>query len=294
MTADASAKLKQRVAVVLNTSSGGCGEGAAAKLRAAFDRAGLPGATVKAATSDEIDAALDEAIAACDVLVVLGGDGTIMSAAERCASADVLLIPLPGGTMNMLCRALYGAVGWEQALSDTLADPQVRVVSGGKAEGRPFYCAAILGTPTLWADAREALRHGDLVGAVTRSVTAIRRHGSNRLSYRMGDTVTGSAEAVAVICPLVSRSLAPDERMLEAVALDPATAAQAFRLAMHALLDDWRRDPSVARTKVRTVRVTGHGRIPVILDGETVKMGRAVTITFQPVAFRAITPADRP
>lgn len=293
MAIDAFSLLKQRVAVVINTSSGGGGEAPPAKLRAVFDHAGLPEPTIKAVTSDEIDAALDEAIAACNVLVVLAGDGTMMAAAERCSRAHVPLIPLPGGTMNMLCRALYGAIGWELALAETLAAPQVRIVSGGRAQDRPFYCIALLGAPALWADAREALRRGDLVGAAARSVTAIRRHGGNRLNYRMGDVVTGSAEAVAVICPLVSRSMAPDEPTLEAVALDPASAAQAFRLAMHALLDDWRHDPSVERTKVKTLTVTGHGRIPVILDGETVKMGRAVTITFQPMAFQAITPADR-
>ena len=87
----------------------------------------------------------------------------------------------------------------------------------------------------------------------------------------------GSAEAVAVICPMVSRHLAQDARTLEAAALDPA--AQVVRLALHAMLDDWRNDPSVERAKVKTVRVTGHGRVPVILDGETVRMGRSVTIS---------------
>jgi len=292
MEADASAMLKKRVAAVLNTSSGGCDEAAQAKIRAVFDQAGLTHATVTAVTSDEIDAVVDAAIAACDVLVVLGGDGTIMTAADKCGAAGVPLIPLPGGTMNLLARALYGPVGWERALSETLANPRVRIVSGGKAQGRSFYCVAMLGTPTLWADAREALRHGDLVGAVARSVTAIRRGGGNRLSYRMGDRLTGSAEAVAVICPLVSRSLAQDAQSLECVALDPETAAEVFRLAMHAMFDDWRHDPSVERARVKTITVTGHGRIPVILDGESVKVGRTVTITFQPMAFSAITPAD--
>lgn len=293
MEVDASALLKMRVAAVLNTSSGGCDETAQGKIRAVFDRAGLAHATIKTVTSGEIDAALDEAIAACDVLVLLGGDGTVRTAADKCGAAGIPLIPLPGGTMNMLAKALYGSVGWEQALSTTLAEPRVRTVSGGKAEGRPFYCVAILGAPALWADAREAVRRGNLVAAVARSVTAMRRGGGNRLSYQMGDARTGSAEAVAVICPLVSRSPTSDEQTLEAAALDPETAAAAFRLAMHAMFDDWRYDPSVKLAKVTTITVTGHGRIPVILDGETMKVGRAVSITFQPTAFRAITPADR-
>ena len=294
MEINAAAMLRKRVAAVLNTSSGGCDETSAAKMRAVLDRAGLGHATIRAVAADEIDAALDEAIGAADVLVVLAGDGTIMTAAEKCGAGSVLLIPLPGGTMNMLPKALYGPHGWEQILSDSLADPEVRTLSGGKAGDRLFYCVAILGTPTLWADAREALRRLDLAGAVKRSVTAIRRSGSNKLSYELGDSVKGSAEAVAVICPMVSRVLAEDARTLEAVALNPETAAEVVRLALHAMLDDWRNDASVERAKVKTVKVTGHGRIPVILDGETVRMGRSVTINFQPVAFRALAPAHRP
>ena len=290
---DASALLKKHVAAVLNTSSGGCDDRAPEKIRAIFDRAGLAGATIKAVTSGEIEAALDEAIADCDVLVLLGGDGTIRSAAEKCGAAGIPLIPLPGGTMNMLAKALFGTVGWEEALSATLANPRVRTVSGGKVQGRPFYCAAILGTPTLWADAREAVRRFDLVEAVVRSMTAIRRSGGNRLTYRMGDLPQGSAEAVAVICPLVSRSLVTDERTLEVAALDPVTAAELFRLGMHAMFDDWRQDPSVALTRVTTVNVAGHGRIPAILDGETIRLDRTVTITFEAAAFQAITSADQ-
>ena len=51
-----------------------------------------------------------------EVLIVLGGDGTIRTAAEVCAEKGPYLIPLPGGTMNMLSRALYGDVAWEESL----------------------------------------------------------------------------------------------------------------------------------------------------------------------------------
>jgi diacylglycerol kinase family enzyme len=290
---DAATLRTKRVAAVINTSSGGCGADSAGRMRAVLDRAGLAQASISPVSAEAVGAALDAAIAAADILVVLGGDGTVMTAAEKCGPHGALLIPLPGGTMNMLPRALYGLDGWEQVLARILADPEVRTVSGGRIGERVFYCVAILGTPTLWADVREAVRRFDLGGALRRAVTAIRRGGRNRLTYELGDALKGSAEAVAVICPLVSRVLANEARTLEAAALDPATSQQVLRLALHAMLDDWRNDPSVERAKVTTVRVSGHGRIPVILDGETVKMGRSVTISLQQVAFRALAPAHR-
>src|SRR5437764_12494474 len=82
-----------------------------------------------------------------EVLIVLGGDGTIRTAAEACAEKGSYLIPLPGGTMNMLPRALYGNVSWEEALKNTLAAPSLKVLSGGRIAGKQFLIAAIVGAP---------------------------------------------------------------------------------------------------------------------------------------------------
>ena len=50
-----------------------------------------------------------------DILIVLGGDGTIRRAADACTETSSYLIALPGGTMNMLPRALYGLVMGKRA-----------------------------------------------------------------------------------------------------------------------------------------------------------------------------------
>lgn len=292
MEIDAKTILQQRVVAVLNEGSGSRDEASAGRMKSAFEDAGLAGVRIVSVGPNEIGSALNRAVAEADVLVVLGGDGTIRTAAIKCGEAGVPLIPLPGGTMNMLPKALFGEVDWEQALAATLADPCIRDVSGGIAEGQAFFCAAILGAPSLWADARQALRAGHLIQAIERSVIALRRSSSDSLDYQLGDTLRGSAEAVAVICPLVSRALTEDAPSLEAAALDPGTAAGLFRLAFHAIFYDWRMDPSVELARVKNVRVSGYGRVPVILDGETVRMGRTVNITFQPMAFHAITPAQ--
>lgn len=286
--------LKKRLVAVLNTGSGSCDEHSAGEAQAIFEKAGLAHVAIVVASPAEIDAALSKAVQDADVLVVLGGDGTIRSAIEKFADVSGHLIPLPGGTMNMLPKALYGERNWQAALADTLADPAIHPVSGGQAEKSRFFVAALLGAPALWADAREALRAGDLIEAVKRSFTAIRRSRSEPLDYAFGEALRGSAEAVAVVCPLISKVMSEDEKMLEAAAVDPESAAEALRLGFHALFDDWRDDPSVSRAKVKQVRVGGHGRVPVILDGEKVRMGRQVTIDFIPVAFRALVPAANP
>lgn len=286
---DARTALQGRVVAVFNTASGSCDPESEGQAQQIFDDAGLA-VEIHVVDPDGIGAALEAAAAEADVLVVLGGDGTIGSAATLCGETGPYLIPLPGGTMNMLPKALYGTADWQSALKAALAEPEIRAVSGGAAEGHRFYCAAILGAPSLWADAREAVRDGDLIEAAKRAVTATRRSLSDAIDYEFGG-ISGSADAVAVICPLISQAMDADEPSLEAVALDPSTAAGLFGLAFHAAFDGWRNDTSVTRAKVKTIEVRAHGEIPVIFDGEKVEIHRHVAITFLPVAFRAIVPA---
>ncbi|WP_454718855.1 diacylglycerol/lipid kinase family protein [Caulobacter segnis] len=282
--------LAGRVVAVLNTASGSCDETSESQARQIFAEAGLDAVEIHVVTPSEIVETLKAAIADADVLVVLGGDGTIASAATLCGHDGPYLIPLPGGTMNMLPKALYGDGDWQAALTATLAAPQIRRVSGGETDGQRFYCAAIFGAPSLWADAREAVREGDLVEAAKRAVTATRRSLSDAIAYEFGDR-RGSADAVAVICPLISQVMDGEEAAFEAVALDPGTAAGLFGLAFHAAFDGWRNDPSVTRAKVKCVHVLAHGEIPAILDGEKVEIERHAKVTFLPMAFRALVPA---
>lgn len=280
------------IVAILNTGSGSCDANSQAQAEAAFAAAGLTDVKVVAVDPSGLIAALDSAIATAKVLVVLGGDGTIGAAATRCGADGPALIPLPGGTMNMLPKALYGQRSWQDALAATLAAPKLQKVSGGELAKHRFYCAAILGAPSLWADAREAVREGHLVDAAKKAVTAARRSLSDAVKYDFGET-SGSAEAVAIICPLVSDALEGHEPGLEAVALDPSTAADLFGLAFHAAYDGWRNDASVTCVTTRKITVTGHGALPTILDGEKVRVGRKAEIRFLPVAFSALVPIEQ-
>lgn len=286
---DAQQALAGRIVAVFNIGSGSCDAGAHDQAQRIFEEAGFQEVDIHVVEPSEVGDALRRAVSNADVLVVLGGDGTIGGAATLCGEAGPLLIPLPGGTMNMLPKALYGTADWPSALKATLAAPEIKTVSGGDAEGHRFYCAAIFGAPSLWADAREAVREGDLVEAAKRAVTATRRSLSDAIDYEFG-AMSGSADAVAVICPLISQAMDGHEAALEAVALDPGTAAGLFGLAFHAAFDGWRNDPSVTRAKVRCVEVLAHGEIPAILDGEKVQIERHAKITFLPTAFRALVP----
>jgi diacylglycerol kinase family enzyme len=52
-----------------------------------------------------------------DAIIVLGGDGTARAAAAMAPRNGPPLILLPGGTLNILPKALYGDLTWPEALS---------------------------------------------------------------------------------------------------------------------------------------------------------------------------------
>src|SRR4029453_1492812 len=121
-----------KVGAIINTSSGGCDSESEAEMLDILKGAGVSNCRTWCGESDQTELAFaDAATYKPKVLVVLGGDGTIRTAAEACAGTDTYVLPLPGGTLNMLPRALYGDLSWQNALKTTLAAPLTKTLSGG-------------------------------------------------------------------------------------------------------------------------------------------------------------------
>jgi diacylglycerol kinase family enzyme len=292
-----------RIEIVANERSGGVGPGAAAEALALVREFGFE---VHArmldpdALTDGIKAALDTRP---DLLVVLGGDGTAGAAAALCGPYGPLLAPLPGGTMNMLPHALYGRRDWQSALRLILEDGGERPVAGGEIGGRSFYVAAVLGDPALWAPAREALRAWRFWLAVDRALYAWRRCFRRKLRFSLDGGPYRKAEALALLCPLISRELSDDAGALEAAAIDPRSWGDVLRLGLETLLralfapelgGDWRSDPAVTTGLCHEGRAYARRHIHATIDGEPVRLPRTVAIRFRPVAFRALAPAGDP
>ena len=282
------------IVVLVNPLSGGVGDKALEEVQAILADYDLQ-ATVVGLDADNFDARIDEAFKAkADALFVLAGDGTAGTIAARAGPDGPLIAPLPGGTMNMLPKALYGTADWKKALRSALESGTEVPVAGGRVvdriDSRPFYCAAILGAPALWAPAREAVRVGRLRLAWLHGQRALKRAFTGRLRYTLVGEGPGRAEALVLISPTISRAMeAPTG--LEAAAMNTRGAVDAFRLAAHALFDDWRRDSSVRTRPTRYVTVSARSRIPAVIDGEPTLLDAEAEVVFDAVAFRALAPA---
>jgi diacylglycerol kinase family enzyme len=280
-----------KVGAIINTSSGGCDLESEQKMLSILKGAGVE-PKMWCGGADYMEPSFAEAAGQkLEVLIVLGGDGTIRTAAEVCAQEGPYLIPLPGGTMNMLPRALYGDVSWEDALKNTLTAPSTKVLSGGRVANKQFLIAAIVGAPVLWAEVRESIREGDIVDAIEKGSVAFRKLIETKVQYLISGEIKGEAEAVALICPLISEEMSDSEQALEAAVIDVERAAEVIGLATAAAFGKWRDDRIILLTKTKRVGVQSSKDIPAILDGETVNLGSSAEIDFVSRAVNVIVPA---
>jgi len=279
---------------MINTSSGGCDSGSEAELLNVFQDAGVTNCKTWCGQADQMERSFAEAAAhKLDVLIVLGGDGTIRTAAGACSRRGMYLLPVPGGTMNMLPRALYGDVSWKNALKNTLAHPVTKVLSGGRVEDNQFFVAAIVGVPALWAETRESIREGDIVDAIKTGAVAFQGMFATKIQYSISSETKGEAEVIAVICPLISEQMSESEQALEAAVINLENAAELIRFATAAAVGKWRGGGNISLSKTTRVTVQSTTDIPIFLDGERVKTGKKAEITFVPQAVNVIVPAER-
>jgi diacylglycerol kinase family enzyme len=292
MTSNAIHLSELKLGVIINASSGGYDLECEHKLLDTLNGAGIVEAKIWCANADEMERSFTEAAhQKLQVLVALGGDGTIRRAAEACAAQGAYLIPLPGGTMNMLARALYGDMSWQDALHKILAATSAKVLSGGRVAVKQFYIAAIVGAPTLWTEARESIRERDIGNAIEKGAVAFQSMFETKVQYFMSAGMKGEAEAVAVICPLISEEMSDSEQALEVAIVDVENAAEVIGLATAAAFGNWRHDRNILLTKTKRVAVQSSTDIPAILDGERVNLGKTAEIDFVSKAVNVLVPA---
>ena len=282
-----------KVGVIINTSSGSYDSESEQKMLGNLTGAGVVEPKMWCGEAKEMDRFFAEAAGQKrEVLIVLGGDGTIRTAAEACAEKGSCLIPLPGGTMNMLPRALYENVSWEEALKKTLTAPSTKVLSGGRVANKRFFIAAIVGAPALWTQPRESMREGNIADAIKKGSVAFRRMFEAKVQYLISGGAKGETEAVALICPLISEKMSDSEQALEAAIIDVESAAELIGLATTAAFSKWRDDKNILLTKTKRVNVQSSKEIPATLDGEKVNLGRSAEIDFVSKALTVLVPAS--
>ena len=158
----------KRICFVRNAKSGSHRAETIARIEQALGEAGHDVAIVCAFPDDDLptSAALDEA--RIDTVLVFGGDGTINAAVAHWCGWGGQVLPLPGGTMNLLPVRLHGELDAlevvERFVRGELSPvrPQLIGCEGGRA-----LAGLLVGPGTRWVVVREAMRDIDVLGVLS-------------------------------------------------------------------------------------------------------------------------------
>lgn len=195
------------------------------------------------------------ALAGIDTLVVMGGDGTLGAASAAAAGWGGQFLAIPGGTMNLLPRALHGDASPDAivaaAATGTLA--HVPVVRAG---GHTSFCRIIIGPLTRWARARENARHGRLWRVWQAVRLALAR------GFLGGVKVAGQPGRHPGVLVL------PSDQGLEVALFSGRGLGAAMAVAVNWLLGDWRAAGAVTAFAAPDLLVGRRRTLRCLFDGE--------------------------
>jgi len=252
---------------------------------------------------DGVTAASSAALDGIDLVVAVGGDGTVRGCAEGLARTGVPLAIVPHGTANLLARTLRIPGHPKAALGIALAvTPGTggvdRTIDLAVADEVPFTAMAGMGLDAaVVAGTRLKHQFGWLAYAV--SGAAHLTLPPSRFSIRLdgGAPVERTARSVVVgnsgLLPggfSLLPDARPDDGLLDVGVLAPHGPLGWPRLAARVLARSHHEDGMLERFQARKVEISATAPLPREVDGELVAASHSLTVTVVPSALTVRMP----
>ena len=297
-----------RVGCVVNPASGeGRGRALLGDLRGLFPDSDLA-ATVTERAAAVPEAARAHADAGVDLLVVVGGDGTVGEVAGALAGEDAPpLFVVPAGRGNSVYRHCYGDAAWRDVARDLTRGIDAQPLDLGEIRADPpvdrraFVLGFTAGLFRSALDAADAMRF--LPGPLAYLLGTARAAVSDpplEVTVTVDDTerFDGSARLVAVGGGRYRGNafeLLPDSRpgdgRLHALVVESTSAREWIRLARLARDGDHVAHPAVHYWQGETVGLRAADPLPVEADGTVLTPVRDAQLRVRPGAVRLAVPA---
>lgn len=161
----------ERAWLIVNAASGSNTPEACDVLRSGLAEHGIDIAHTIAVPDDDLPGAADLDAAGIGLVAIYTGDGTLRSALTALEGWRGAVLVLPGGTTNLLSKALHG----DRPLEEILAQlPQMRRVRRPclRSEAGTAVIEIVAGPGAKWSDVREGLREGDVAAVASTTVEA--------------------------------------------------------------------------------------------------------------------------
>ena len=250
-----------RPALVCNSQSGSHDDAMLADIVETCRAAGSPLSAVFALPDDDIPDAAELIRQNIDLLIVWTGDGTINAAATKAAGWDGAVLPLPGGTLNLLSKALHGDRSAPEILTDALQGKGRRhPIPTIHSDGGDAFITIVAGPATRWAEVRETMRQDGLIEASRAAPDAL-----DAMLNAPGVAVAGHGQAYPAII------LTPTSQGVRADGILTEGTADVLRHGLAWLGGDFRDGPSEGIVSGETIVLESAAPISLEYDGELVE-----------------------
>lgn len=247
-----------RPALVCNNQSGSHDDAVLAEIVEACRAAGAPLSAVFALPNDDIPDTAELIRRNIDLLLVWTGDGTINAAATKAAGWNGAVLPLPGGTLNLLSKALHGDRPAPEILTDALQGKgQRRPIPTIHSDGGDAFITIVAGPATRWAEVRETMRQDGLIEASRAAPDAL-----DAMLNAPGVAVAGHGRAYPAII------LTPTPQGVRADGILTEGTADVLRHGLAWLGGDFRDGPSEEIGSSETIALESAAPINLEYDGE--------------------------
>jgi YegS/Rv2252/BmrU family lipid kinase len=246
--------------------------------------------------------------AGAELVVAVGGDGTVRACAEMLAGGSVPLAIVPAGSANLTARALGIPGRLAQALEVAFGGRN-RAIDVGSADGTVFVAMAGIGLDAAVVGAAHGLGKrlaGWPAYAVAATGQLLRRSVTFTIRIDDGEPLTRRARCVTVgnsgALPggfAIMPDARPDDGRLDVVVLAPAGLLGWVDVGYRVALGSRRDDDQLERYQARTVQIAAEGPgLPCQLDGEIVGTSTLLSVHVLPAALLVRVPdastASRP
>ena len=270
----------KRVWIILNRASRAVGDDWEAKLVAAFEARGACVAGTTDFPHQDLPMPHELEEADIDVVAVAAGDGTINAAARALEDWSGTLLVLPGGTMNLLAKALHGDALPDAIVAAVTSPPAARALPTVECGEYRALVGIIMGPAARWVHAREAVRHGRWHRVIRAVRLASLRTLSQAVRVREGTRRSKGYRAIFAH---------PDGDALAIIRVRAAGWADGVRLGFTYVTGTWERARGIETSSVAEVTLAGERPVFALFDGEPVYLPPDATLRAGKTRLKFVT-----
>jgi diacylglycerol kinase family enzyme len=299
------ARAGRRAVVVVNAARASRVPGLRARITHMASTVGWPDPQIVLTTREDAGTGLARQAVAdgADLVVAVGGDGTVRACAQALAGTDVRLGIVPAGSANLVARALGVPRGLGAALAVAFlgTDRRIDVLSAdglvcASMAGMGVDAAVVAATPG-WLKRRAgwpayaAASARQLLDEMVEF--SIRLDNDPPLRRRARSVVVGNTGQLPGGFPILPAAV-PDDGQLDVAILAPASLVGWVSVGYRAVRGSIKDDVLLERLRARRVDVTAARALPRQVDGEVIAASAELSAAVVPGALVVKVPWSQP